>query len=74
MNIAQSVAQRLIENVSRVIIGKQNEVRLIVIGFLCQGHILLEDVPGVGKTVMAKACRAHLVGVGRRPPLHLDAL
>jgi MoxR-like ATPase len=60
MNIAQSVAQRLIDNVSRVIIGKQNEVRLIVLGFLCQGHILLEDVPGVGKTVMAKALAASI--------------
>jgi MoxR-like ATPase len=38
-----------------VIIGKRNEIRLTVIGLLCQGHVLLEDVPGVGKTVMAKA-------------------
>ncbi|HLA42561.1 MAG TPA: MoxR family ATPase, partial [Aggregatilineales bacterium] len=60
MNIAQSVAQRLIDNVSRVIIGKQSEIKLVVIGFLCQGHILLEDVPGVGKTVMAKALAASI--------------
>jgi len=60
MNIAQSVAQRLIDNVSQVIIGKQREVRLIVLGFLCQGHILLEDVPGVGKTMMAKAIAASI--------------
>jgi MoxR-like ATPase len=60
MNIAQSVAQRLIDNVSRVIIGKQNEIKLIVLGFMCQGHILLEDVPGVGKTVMAKALSASI--------------
>lgn len=55
MNIAQSVANRLIENVSRVVLGKQHEIKQIVVGFLCQGHILLEDVPGVGKTMMAKA-------------------
>lgn len=55
MNIVQSVAERLIENVSRVIIGKRHEIRMTVIGLLCQGHILLEDVPGVGKTMMAKA-------------------
>lgn len=51
----QSVAERIIENVSRVIIGKKNEIRLTVIGLLCQGHVLLEDVPGVGKTVLAKS-------------------
>jgi MoxR-like ATPase len=55
MKPVQTVADRLIENVSRVIIGKKPEVRLTVIGLLCQGHVLLEDVPGVGKTVMAKA-------------------
>src|SRR5579859_4991342 len=55
MKPVQSVAGRIVENVSRVIIGKRAEVRQTVIGLLCQGHILLEDVPGVGKTVMAKA-------------------
>ena len=55
MKAIQTVAERLIENVSRVIIGKRNEIRLTVIGLLCQGHVLLEDVPGVGKTMLAKA-------------------
>ncbi|GIK63622.1 MAG: ATPase [Chloroflexota bacterium] len=55
MNIVQSVAERLIDNVARVIIGKRNEIRMTVLGLLCQGHVLLEDVPGVGKTMMAKA-------------------
>jgi len=49
------VADRIVENVNRVILGKRNEIRLITIGLLCQGHILLEDVPGVGKTMMTKA-------------------
>lgn len=53
--IVQSVAERLIDNVARVIIGKRNEIRMVVIGLLCQGHVLLEDVPGVGKTMLAKA-------------------
>jgi len=53
--LVQAVAERIIENVNRVIIGKRNEVRLTVIGLLCQGHMLLEDVPGVGKTVLAKS-------------------
>ena len=55
MKIAQAVAERIIDNVNRVIIGKRAEIRLTVIGLLCQGHVLLEDVPGVGKTVLAKA-------------------
>ncbi len=55
MTIVQAVAERIIENVSQVIIGKRNEIRLTVVGLLCQGHILIEDVPGVGKTMMARA-------------------
>lgn len=60
MKAIQTVAERLIENVSRVIIGKRDEIRLAVIGLLCQGHVLLEDVPGVGKTVLAKALARSL--------------
>lgn len=74
MNIAQSVARRLIDNVSRVIIGKQLEIQRIVIGFLCQGHILLEDVPGVGKTVLAKALAASIGGQFRRIQFTPDML
>src|SRR5258706_5109099 len=55
MKIVQSVAERIIDNVNRVIIGKRSEIRMTVIGLLCQGHVLIEDVPGVGKTVLAKA-------------------
>jgi MoxR-like ATPase len=50
----QTLGERLLENVERVIIGKRREVRLTIIGLLCQGHILIEDVPGVGKTMLAK--------------------
>ncbi len=55
MSIVQTVAERIIDNVSQVIIGKRNEIRLTVLGLLCQGHILIEDVPGVGKTMLARA-------------------
>jgi MoxR-like ATPase len=51
----RSVAQRIIENVEKVIVGKNEELKLIVTGLLCQGHVLIEDVPGVGKTVLARA-------------------
>ena len=48
-------AERVIENVERVIIGKHAEVELSLIALLCGGHVLVEDVPGVGKTSLAKA-------------------
>ena len=51
----QEIANRIIENVERVIVGKRQAVQLTVLGLLCQGHILIEDVPGVGKTVLAKS-------------------
>ncbi|BBM84007.1 AAA family ATPase [Candidatus Uabimicrobium amorphum] len=46
--------QLLEQNVNKVIVGKQKAVRLALITLLCKGHLLLEDVPGVGKTVLAK--------------------
>lgn len=49
------VAERIIANVEKVIVGKQQEVRLVVIALLSQGHVLIEDVPGVGKTVLARS-------------------
>ncbi len=51
----QAVTNQLVENVEQVIIGKRQSVQLTVLGLLCQGHILIEDVPGVGKTMLAKA-------------------
>jgi len=51
----QAIANQIVENVERVIIGKRQPVQLTVLGLLCQGHILIEDVPGVGKTVLAKS-------------------
>ncbi len=51
----QSVTQRLMTNVEKVIVGKSAEVQLTLVGLLCQGHLLIEDVPGVGKTTLAKA-------------------
>ncbi len=51
----QATANRIVENVERVMVGKRQAVQLTVLGLLCQGHILIEDVPGVGKTVLAKS-------------------
>lgn len=55
MQSVQSVANRIIENVQRVIIGKDHEVRMTLVALLCEGHLLIEDVPGVGKTMLARS-------------------
>ncbi len=50
----QAIAERLVTNVERVIVGKRREVQLMLVALLSRGHVLIEDVPGVGKTVLAK--------------------
>jgi MoxR-like ATPase len=55
MNIIQSVGDKIISNVEKVIIGKHREVQLAFVAMLSKGHVLIEDVPGVGKTVLAKS-------------------
>jgi len=55
MGLIQDVGTKLVANVEQVILGKHNEVQMAFIAMLCQGHLLIEDVPGVGKTVLAKS-------------------
>jgi MoxR-like ATPase len=55
MSDVQEIAKRIVDNIEQVIIGKRSPVQLTVLGLLCQGHMLIEDVPGVGKTVLAKS-------------------
>jgi MoxR-like ATPase len=50
-----SFSKRLIANIEQTIVGKQSSIEMAVIGLLCQGHLLIEDIPGVGKTVMARS-------------------
>ena len=59
-------AAALLENVERVIYGKRAVIEKIVVALLAQGHVLLEDVPGVGKTILARALSASLGGAYRR--------
>ncbi len=49
------IAERILENVERVIVGKRQEVRLALIALMGRGHALIEDVPGVGKTMLARS-------------------
>jgi MoxR-like ATPase len=55
--------QRLEENIARALVGKTEVIRLAVVGLLARGHLLIEDVPGVGKTTLAAAL-ARSIGVG----------
>ena len=56
----QDVGRRVRENVAKVIVGKDNVIELMLVALFCEGHVLLEDVPGSGKTTLAKALAASL--------------
>jgi MoxR-like ATPase len=70
----QESTEKVIANVERVIVGKHNEVRLALISLLCQGHLLIEDVPGTGKTSLAKAIARSLGCTFRRIQFTPDLL
>jgi MoxR-like ATPase len=56
----KTFGERLVRNLEKVIVGKRQPIERIVVGLLCQGHILIEDVPGVGKTVLARSLAKSL--------------
>jgi MoxR-like ATPase len=70
----QQPAERVVANVERVIIGKHAEVRTALVALLCEGHILIEDVPGVGKTMLAKALSQSIGCTFRRIQFTPDLL
>lgn len=51
---------KIIENVETVIVGKREQIELLLVALLCQGHVLLEDVPGTGKTMLARSIAVSL--------------
>jgi MoxR-like ATPase len=51
----RDAAERLVGNVEKVIVGKEEVIRLMLAALLCEGHVLIEDIPGIGKTTLAKA-------------------
>ena len=57
--VTQAV-EKLVSNVSKVIVGKKDTIELILVALLCEGHVLVEDVPGIGKTMLAKAVTRSL--------------
>jgi len=60
MTEIQNFTEKIINNIEKVIVGKRNSVELAVISLICQGHLLIEDVPGVGKTVLARSLAKSL--------------
>jgi len=56
----QETARRVQEHVARVIVGKDEVIELCLVALLCEGHLLIEDVPGIGKTTLAKALARSL--------------
>jgi MoxR-like ATPase len=70
----QETGEKVVSNVERVIVGKHNEVRLALVALMCRGHLLIEDVPGTGKTVMAKAIARSLGCTFRRIQFTPDLL
>ena len=74
MKEARQLAARLMDNIQQVILGKQDVVGQTVIALLCQGHVLFEDVPGVGKTMLARAIARSLGGTFKRLQFTPDML
>lgn len=60
MPTVQEMSARIIDNIESVIVGKRETVELAVISLLCRGHLLIEDVPGVGKTMLARSLARSL--------------
>ncbi|MBA3875764.1 MAG: AAA family ATPase [Anaerolinea sp.] len=74
MTRIQETGDRVLANVERVIVGKHREVRFALVALLCRGHLLIEDVPGTGKTVLAKAIAKSLGCTFRRIQFTPDLL
>jgi MoxR-like ATPase len=62
MSEIQDFVTSVIENVEKVIVGKRSAIEMLMVAMLCEGHVLLEDVPGVGKTMLARSLAISLSG------------
>lgn len=70
----QTYADKIIQNCSRVIVGKEEVIRQIIVSFLCGGHVLLEDVPGTGKTMLLRSFAKSIGGDFKRIQFTPDLL
>ncbi|EST54433.1 magnesium chelatase [Brevibacillus panacihumi W25] len=70
----QSSLHTLLDTVNRVIVGKDKQIRLLVTALLARGHVLLEDLPGMGKTVLAKTLAQSIGGTYNRVQFTADLL
>ena len=59
LTVVQSVADRVCRNVERVLVGKREVVQLAIVCLLCEGHVLIEDVPGIGKTTLYRKLKEY---------------
>lgn len=66
MDEAGPLIARIIQNVEQVIVGKRETIELLLVAMLCEGHVLIEDVPGVGKTMLARSMAISLGGDFKR--------
>jgi len=62
MDQIEQFSNRMISNIEHVIVGKREVLELLIVALLCEGHVLLEDVPGTGKTMMARSIAISLGG------------
>src|SRR5712671_6695154 len=74
LDVVRRAAEPVLANVARAIVHKEDEVRLCLVTLLCEGHLLIEDVPGVGKTMLAKALARSLDCTFRRIQFTPDLL
>lgn len=70
----ENICRKIRENVQKVVVGKDEVINLTLVGVLCEGHIFFEDVPGIGKTTLARALVASLGCIFRRIQFTPDLL
>lgn len=68
------LCETIVENISRVIVGKRDSIELLLVALLADGHVLLEDLPGLGKTLIAKCLARSIGGLFRRVQFTPDLL